>query len=283
MKIIRTKLFSFPLTKEDERKIKLLKARIKRLDDTVKAYPAWAKKEGLDKELEENKTFTNCLLCKQLIFSKDHFVELPIFNKILSYIDTIKDNNNKLFDNKIKNNMDKNVILCTEKIHEQNHKMEGNDIFNPNLKEEFNIYNNNQMKAVYFCMECQRPFCSDCILSYKLKENEKNNNNIIEDNKNEIIDNEENKDNINDDINQSQHNHNHHIFKIDLIKEFGLFDLLYEKLKTKEIMLYLDSIDKKISDKIEDLNLNKKRMISFIDYIKNIYVRKIDEIIDKLK
>ena len=53
MKIIRTKLFSFSLTKEDERKIKLLKARIKRLDDTVKAYPAWAKEEGLDKELEE--------------------------------------------------------------------------------------------------------------------------------------------------------------------------------------------------------------------------------------
>ena len=239
----------------------------------------------LGKEPKENKNFMYCLVCKQLIFSKDHFVELPIFNKILSYIDTIKDNNNKLYDNKIKYNMDKNVILCTEKIHEQNHKGEGEDILNSNVKEENNFYNNNQMKAVYFCMECHRPFCSDCILSYKLKENEKNNNNSIEENKNEIIDNEEKKDNINinDDNNQKEHNYNHHIFKIELIKDFGLFDLLYEKLKAKEIISELDSVDKKINDKIEDLNLNKQRMISFIDYIKNIYVQKIDEIIDKLK
>ena len=220
----------------------------------------------------------HCLVCKQLIFSREHFVELPIFNKILSYIDTIKDNNNKLFDNKIKNNMDKNFILCSEKIHEQNYKKERNDILKQDVKEEYNFCCNNQMKAVYFCMECQRPFCSDCILSYKLKENEKN----IEDSKNEIIDNKDKKD-INEDKNQSQHNHSHHIFKIDLIKEFGLFDLLYEKDKAKEVMSELNSIDKKINDKIEDLNLNKQRMISFIDYIKNMYVQKIDEIIDKLK
>ena len=232
----------------------------------------------LEKEPEENKNFMHCLVCKQLIFSKEHFVELPIFNKILSYIDTIKDNNNKLFDNKIKNNMDKNFILCSEKIHEQNYKKERNDILKQDIKEEYNFCCNNQMKAVYFCMECQRPFCSDCILSYKLKENEKN----IEDSKNEIIDNKDKK-NINDDNIQSQHNHSHHIFKIDLIKEFGLFDLLYEKDKAKEVISELNSIDKKINDKIEDLNLNKQRMISFIDYIKNMYVQKIDEIIDKLK
>jgi len=239
----------------------------------------------LEKESGENKNFMHCLVCKQLIFSKEHYVELPIFNKILSYIDTIKDNNNKLFDNKIKNNMNKNIILCSEKIHEQNYKREKNDILCLSIKDEYSFdssnHNHNHTKAFYFCMECQRPFCSDCILSYKLKQNENNNN--IENNKNEIIDNKQKKDNIDDDNNQSQHNHSHHILKIDLIKEFGLFDLLYEKDKSKEIMSDLDSIDKKINDKIEDLNLNKQRMISFIDYIKNIYVQKIEEIIDKLK
>ena len=239
----------------------------------------------LEKEPVENKNFMHCLVCKQLIFSKEHYVELPIFNKIISYIDTIKDNNNKLFDNKIKNNMNKNIVLCSEKIHEQNHKKEKNDILCLSIKDEYSFdssnHNHNHAKAIYFCMECQRPFCSDCILSYKLTQKENNNN--IENNKNEIIDNDQKKDNINDDNNQSQHNHSHHIFKIDLIKEFGLFDLLYEKDKAKEIMSDLDSIDKKINDKIEDLNLNKQRMISFIDYIKNIYVQKIEEIIDKLK
>ena len=48
-------------------------------------------------------------------------------------------------------------------------------------------------------------------------------------------------------------------------------------------MSELDSIDKKINDKIEVLFQNKQKMISIIDYIKNIYLQKIDEIIDKLK
>lgn len=111
------------------------------------------------------------------------------------------------------------------------------------------------------------------------------NDNIEEDNNN-IINGENNinqKDIIKDDTNQNEHNHNHHIFKIDLLKEFGIFDLLYEKQNTKKIISDLDSIDKIINDKIESLNLNKEKMLSFIEYIKNIYIQKIDEIIDKLK
>ena len=233
---------------------------------------------------QENKKSKYCNICNQLIYSKEHFLELPVFNKILSYINTIKGNNNKLFEDKIKDNMNKSIIICSEKIHEQNHKKEDNDFFKLNFKEEYSFDTYNQMKAVYFCMECQRPFCSDCILSYKLKGKENIiNDNIKEDNKNIINDNINKKDNINNDKNQIQHNHSHPIFKIDLIKEFGIFDLLYEKQNTKEIMSDLDSVDKKINDKIEYLNLKKKRMLSFIDYIKNLYVQKIDEIIDKLK
>ena len=116
----------------------------------------------LEKEPVENKNFMHCLVCKQLIFSKEHYVELPIFNKILSYIDTIKDNNNKLFDNKIKNNMNKNIVLCSEKIHEQNHKKEKNDILSLSIKDEYSFdssnHNHNHTKAIYFCMECQRHF-----------------------------------------------------------------------------------------------------------------------------
>ena len=240
----------------------------------------------LENEQEKNKNIKFCNLCNQLIYSKEHFVELPVFNKILSYIDIIKGNNKKLFEDKIKDNIKKSIILCSEKIHEQNQKEERNDIFKNYLKEENSFDSSNPMKAVYFCMKCQRPFCSDCILSYKLKEKENIiNDNIKEDDKN-IINDEENinqKDNINDDKNQNKHNHKHTIFRIDIIKEFGIFDLLYEKQNTKGIISDLDSIDKKINDKIEYLNMNKQKMLSFIDYIKNIYIQKIDEIIDKLK
>ena len=241
----------------------------------------------LEKDTEKNKNLKYCNICNQLIYSKAHFVELPVFNRILSYIDKIKGNNNKYFEDKIKNNMDKSIILCSEKIHEQNHKKENSDIFKNNLKKEYSFDAHNQIKAVYFCMECQRPFCSDCILSYKLKENENIINDNIKEDDNNINNYEENiineKDNINDEKNQNKHNHKHPIFRIDLIKEFGIFDLLYEEQNTKDIISRLNSMDKKINDKIEYLNLNKQKMLSFIDYIKNLYVQKIDEIIDKLK
>ena len=276
----------------------LFKYKFNKIMDTIKCkicaktpkvfYLCKTAKEFVCQNCLEKENSNFCNICNQLMYSKEHFVELPIFKKILSYIDTIKGNNNKLFEDEIKDNINKSIIICSEKIHEQNQEKENNDIFKLNSKEEYSFDTHNQMKAVYFCMKCQRPFCSDCILSYKLKEKEKENiinDNIKEDNKN-IIHDEQNinqKDNINDDKSQIQHNHSHPIFKIDLIKEFGIFDLLYEKQNTKEILSELDSIDKKINDKIEYLNLNKQRMLSFIDYIKNIYVQKIDEIIDKLK
>ena len=41
----------------------------------------------LVKEDLRNKNIKSCNLCDQLIYSKDHFVELPVFNTILLYID----------------------------------------------------------------------------------------------------------------------------------------------------------------------------------------------------
>ena len=297
----------------------------------------------LGKESEKNKKQKFCINCHKLIFSKEHFINIPIFNKILSYINSSKENNEKLFNNRIKDNINRNVILCSEEIH-KNKKEDKFFIFNinniENINEEGYINKNNEMKATYFCMDCLKPFCSDCILNYKLKNknnknnknikkennnnennnidnknnenntidnknneknnidnnnNEKNNdinnnnekNNDINNNNENVIDIENKKDNIsnsiieNEDLNK--HNINHRIFKIEFLKDVGIFDLLYEKTKTQEIISELDSIDIQINDKIEDLNINKQRIILFIDYIKNIYIQKIDEIIIKLR
>ena len=228
-----------------------------------------------------------CINCKKLIRTKEHFIKIPIFNKILTYINSMKENNEKLYNDKMQENLDKNKILCSGDIHNINNddflKMDLNDLKNGEPL-------NNKVKAIYFCIECLKPFCSDCILNYKLKKNKKIENDI-KDNINNInieIDKDKEIDNLNK-INEKEnetikkHNYTHPIFKIDLLKDIGIFDLLYEKTKSENIISNLDLIDGYVNDRIEHLNKNKQNLILFLDYIKNIYIKKIEEVINNLK
>ena len=226
----------------------------------------------LGREGVKNKNCKFCIGCNRLVTSKDHFIKLPIFNKIMSYINKTKENNEKLFDNRIKEFLDKNIVLCGDDIHkvinkEDYLKIDINDIKNGELM-------NNQIKAVYFCMECLKPFCSDCILNYKLIHKKNPIENIIYDSEN---------DNPNKNDMNKKHNFTHPIFKIDLLKDIGIFDLLYEKGICAKLIDSLSPLDKIISDKIEKLDNNKQNMILFFDYIKNVYIGTIDEIIINLK
>ena len=264
---------------------------------------------GVENVRDKGKKY--CIGCHQLVRSNDYFIKIPIFNKIISYIESIKENNENLFNNKIQENLDKNVVLCSEEIHknikdkkDKKDKKEDN-IFYDFTNKKFNnkiddddesIYDKKcETKAVYFCMECLKPFCSDCILNYKLKNKKNNKNNIINDNNinninninsncninNDNLDNKENINNNNDDKNK--HNYNHHIFGIDLLKDAGIFDLLYEKNKCEKIVSEIESINTPINNKITFLNQNKENMLLFFDYIKKLYIEKVDEIINKLK
>ena len=112
---------------------------------------------------EINKKY--CICCKKLINSKN-FIKLPIFNKIISYINSFKENSEKIFNNRKKENFEKNLILCREDVH----IISIDEVLNININEIKNkSFSNYSMEASYFCMECLRPFCSDCILSFKKK------------------------------------------------------------------------------------------------------------------
>jgi hypothetical protein len=279
--------------------------------------------------LGKNKELRFCIKCSRIINSKMDFINIPIFNKIINYIDSIKKNNENHYNNQIQDNLDKNVILCSEEIHKKNKVKKvtnnGNNLFNTdnifntiklNFKEkekddESCFDKKIEIKAVYFCMECSRPFCSDCILNYKINKKNSENNNLLIDKNDKIPNNIENKnatknndnnlniknnminfgDNMNNNSidddennnNDNKHNCSHHIFRIDLLKDVGIFDLLYEKNMSENLISEMDTIDTSINNKINDLNENKQNMILFLDYIKNIYVEKIEEIINKLK
>ena len=251
---------------------------------------------GIENVRDKGKKY--CIGCHQLVSSNDYFIKIPIFNKIISYIESIKENNENLFNNKIQENLDKNVILCSEEIHKNKKDKKEDNIFYDFTNKKFNnkvdddeyIYDKKfETKAVYFFMECLKPFCSDCILNYKLKNKKNNKNNIINDNNinnnchinNDNLDNKENINNNDDDKNK--HNYNHHIFGIDLLKDAGIFDLLYEKNKCEKIISEMESINTPINNKITFLNQNKENMLLFFDYIKKLYIEKVDEMINKLK
>ena len=211
-----------------------------------------------------------CINCNQLVSSNEHFIKIPIFKKISTYINTFKETNEKLFNNKIKKNLDMCEILCCEDEHKIN-KEDSLEI-NNDIKKGINL--NIHSKAIYFCMTCLKPFCSDCILNYKLKDkNIQNENNI---NSNEL-NNENNKED------KKEHNYNHPIFKISLLKDSGVFDLLYERNKSQKTISYLESFEQSIKDKIESLIQNRENMTLFLEYIKNLYINKIDEVINNLK
>jgi hypothetical protein len=65
----------------------------------------------------------------------------------------------------MKNNINNEIVLCSNKIHE---KIDDNDQNNINDNEEIDkekryINQMNEIKASYYCFDCNKPYCSDCI------------------------------------------------------------------------------------------------------------------------
>ena len=96
----------------------------------------------------------------------------------------------------IKNNRDKIIVLCSNKIHkkkEEGKHIENNskDITN-NDKGEKIIDNGIDRDKEYYCFDCNNPIGSDCIC-------------------------------INDDYSNCEHNNEHSVFNIEVLNEMKLF------------------------------------------------------------
>ena len=218
-------------------------------------------KNCLKKWFGENKN--SCVYCRTII-GMNSFLDISILKSIMPFIDLLKENNNNYFNNIIINNTDKEIILCSNKIHEKpddekeekeekEEKGEINIIKSNNIIEEKEDIENddkkyfiksNKVEADYYCFNCKKPFCSDCIC-------------------------------INDDYSNCDHNNDHVVLSIDYLKEIRFFDLLYEKEKNKTIE-ELQRINKEINKGIENLNKTLENMLLFIQYIKDTYIKIIE-------
>ena len=201
----------------------------------------------------------NCVYCRKNM-NFESFIEISAFRKIISFLDLLKENNNNYFSNKIKANLDKVFVLCSNKIHEKNNEdAKSNDINNNEEKiikedkEKKEVNNTNEIKASYYCFDCHRPYCSDCIC---LNDNDNNGNN--------------------------EHNDEHFVLNIDILNEMKIFDLLYEKENNKTIEK-LEKINKDINEGIDNMIKNKNNILTYIEYVKNSYINIMDAKINKLK
>ena len=226
-------------------------------------------KNCLKKWFSGNKN--SCVYCRAII-GMNSFLDISILKSIMPFIDLLKENNNNYFNNIIKNNTDKEIILCSNKIHEKSddekeekeekeekkekekekEKEEINIIKSINFIEDENIEDDDKkyfvkshkVEADYFCFNCKKPFCSDCIC-------------------------------INDDYSNCDHRNDHIVLSIDFLKEIRFFDLLYEKENNKTIE-ELQRINKEIYKGIENLNKKLDNTILFIQYIKDTYIKIIE-------
>lgn len=211
----------------------------------------------INKWFDENKN--NCVYCRKNL-DKDSFIEISIFRTVLPFLDLLKENNNRYFDYKIKNNIEKVTILCSNPIHEKNDEenkpnninFKENDIVD-NEKNKENKYDDNldKIKADYYCFDCNKPFCSDCIC-------------------------------INDDYSNCGHKDDHLVFNIETLNDMKLFDLLYEKENNNTIEK-LKKMNEELTNGINELNKRKNNTLLFIEYIKNTYIEFVNNKINELK
>ena len=98
-----------------------------------------------------------------------------------------------------------------------------------------------ETKAVYFCMECLKPFCSDCILNYKLKNKKSNKNNMInvmkKDNDSEESESEKSENNINNDILNIKEVEEEEVSKgLTILGGFSQRNIIKDKVKSDNLV-----------------------------------------------
>jgi hypothetical protein len=187
---------------------------------------------------------TNCAMCKTLL-NFDKFIPIPWMDDLSEYM--IQEQS-KI--NKRKNENYKNSIYF-ENEDEKNKK---NDFENKNNDNEDNNMNfckkhpENYLK--YYCIECNKNYCSDCIVFPK---------------------------------NEKKSHSKHNILKISDIKNFDLQNSidLYQEIKNKKYL-----INEKFAifqNKLLELQFEKENKLYYIDKFKTNIIKDIDNNIEDLK
>jgi hypothetical protein len=185
----------------------------------------------------------NCAMCKTLL-NFDKFIPIPWMDDLSNYMIQEQSKVNKKKNENLKNS--NSIDNDDEKITPNESQNESNDEKENNCIKTCNTHNDNDLQ--YYCIECNKNYCSDCLL---FSEN---------------------------DIHKY-----HKIFKLSEIINYNLqknIDL-YQEIKNKQ---YLINEKKAIfNNQLLELEYDKENKLNNIDKFKTNVIRNIDNNIEDLK
>ena len=179
-----------------------------------------------------------CGICKHKVTSQD-MITLPFLDDMSNYfINNI--------DNHPKNKENNNNIINQEKINEQNNINNINKE-NQNSKEICFKHNN---KIDYYCVQCDKYFCSNCLVFFG---------------------------------EEVKKHSNHLILQVSKMNDLGIKEAIKEYRKLSDSKRIIDYLIGLINLKLKENEIKKVEINNFMNLIRDLNVKKIDETSQELQ
>ena len=185
-----------------------------------------------------------CGICKHIVSSQD-MITLPFLDDMTSYFINNIDNHPKINPNK---NIDNNI--SNERINEENNIRNEDDDEEEDRKENKEICQKHNNKIDYYCIQCNKYYCSNCLVFFGKEAN----------------------------IHQ-----NHLILQVSKMNDLGIKDAIYEYKKLPETKNILDNLIGLINFKLRENDIKKSEVQNYMNLITDLYIKKIDETSQELK
>ena len=176
-----------------------------------------------------------CGICKHNVTQQD-MITLPFLDDMSTYFINNIDSHPKNHPNI--NNINKEINnnnINSQSLQNKN---------NLNKKEDKNICPKHKSKIDYYCIQCNKYFCSNCLVFFS---------------------------------DEGQKHKNHLILQIAKMNNLGIREAVNEYKKLPETKNVLDHLIGLINLKIKENEIKKANTTNFMNYIKDLYLKKIDE------
>ena len=186
-----------------------------------------------------------CNKCKHKVIAQD-MITLPFLDDLSSYFIHNIDNHPKLNQDNNNQELDNRSIIIKKKYKEKNNNInynQQNNISNQ-FEEKIEICPIHKNKVDYYCIQCDKYFCSNCLVFFgeEVKKHQK-----------------------------------HLILQISKMKSLGIKDAVDEYRKLPKTKNEIDNLLGIISFKLKENEVKKAEVRNFMNLIRDKYLEKMDE------
>ena len=183
-----------------------------------------------------------CGICKHKVTSQD-MIPLPFLEDMTSYFINNIDNHPKFQHNNI--NLEQNNISINRNNNQDNNirREDGDSIENRNICQKHNN------KIDYYCVQCNKYYCSNCLVFFDKEANI---------------------------------HINHLILQVSKMNDLGIKEAVDEYKKLPETKNIIDNLIGLINFKLRENEIKKCETANFMNLIRDLYLKKIDEASEEL-